>query len=871
MPAKRDRKKKQPEIDPELLPAELRKVNPHDPLATYFLDSPDPDLFEKFADFYEKRPKEAVQELVNTLIRIAGASTEITYQQIKKSSFEEVAEAVRAELEESTAESPISKYFKGSDEKAFTFWTEFCNSMIVCKGLFSAPFDVFKDWAFEFCESKVRPLRETATVAVLAIEQFLAESISKASTELEKLNDAKEKDQVVKRQIDVFTTELKSSKALSMQLFTTVIKNRFRDSDPKIRQLCVRVMGSAGLIAPDEFGDANIMKYIGSSLRDESAKLRKEALKQGLKLIGKKNYHDSYAPFFKGLTKDLVECCHDVDNGVVVAAFDLMTKMADRGLMKENAASGVFRLVADEAGNVRNAAAKFFYRTVFEAMKKTVEKNQKAVLYEAQIREFCRLSADLTEYEVQLAIDAFWKVLHCLRKWELICLIILSEADDEKETAMYAHMLSLAAKRARDESSKVKKLTVAMMKYMSKMLALFKDDQVTTTRLVSIANVIDIGMIDEHSTRQFKALIEDLHRIFINTQDKEAYQNVLAALNSWKAGMGKVPQLAAGEFAKIANDFKKFKEFDSTKMAKFAMFSEWFDCSKDKKLRRFLKEQIDSDDEEFAASAIRAFEHILKWDARALRGKEPEEKTEYEDEFRSLQTLISSKLQEKSMMVKSAAFMAIATLYGLAGMTGCLEQIDDLTVSSFFQTFHSLDDKVAMFPYLIRPLLTNSVESKFAVHVFWYLQDPVLKPLVNDFIAKFKDELPVDGVELGNLVRTQEFSFAKLKQAAKSMSKHVRARGAVDSWLDEPDDKYLPIFAPFIEKLTTAEAELLEPRAFDQTAKVLLKRSHGQTLTAKDFVVEVKKPKRAAKHESDESNDEADASEVEIEDDDESE
>ena len=863
MPAKRDRKKKQTEIDPELLPAELRKVNPHDPLATYFLDETDSDLFEKFADFYEKRPKEGVQELINVLIKIAGASTEVTYDQIKKLRFEEVGDAVLAELEGTTTESPISRYFRGADDKAFSFWTEFCNSMIVCKGLFNSSFDVFKDWVFDFCESKVRPLREAATVAVLAIEQFLAESISKAGEELDKLQKAAEKDQVVKRQIDVFTTELKSSKALSMQLFTTVIKHRFRDSDPKIRQLCVKVMGNAGLIAPEDFGDANIMKYVAASLKDDSAKLRKEALKQALKLINKKSYNDAYAPFFKSLSKELVECCHDVDNGVVVSAFDLMAKMADKGLMDEHAAGSVFRLVADEAGNVRNAAAKFFYKTVFEQMKKKAgKKDSKAVLYEAQIREFCRLAMDLTEYELQLAIDAFWKVLHCLRKWELVCLIILSEADGEKETALYADILSLAARRAKDDAKRAKKLTVAMMKYLSKLLALFKDDPVTTTRLVAICSVIDVSMVDDHNTGQFKALIENLHSIFINTEDKETYQNVLAALNAWKAGTGKSQKVAAAEFAKIAADFKKFKEFDGTQMAKFAMFSEWHDCSKDTKLRRFLKEQVDADDEEFASSAIKSFEHIMKWDARSLLGKDAADKTEYGDEFRSLQTLIGSKLQDQSMAIKSAAFMAISALYGLAGMTGCLEDIDDLTVSSFFQTFHGLDDKTAMFPYFTRPLLTNTVDSKFAVHVFWYFQDPSLKPLVTNFVAKFKDELPVDGVELGHLVRTQKFSVGKLKQAMKTMSKHVRARGAVDSWLDEPDDAYLPIFAPFIEKLTTAEAELLEPRATGQTAKVLAKRSYGQTLTAKDFTVEVK---RSKKHQSDDYDDEADASEAEDE------
>jgi hypothetical protein len=50
-----------------------------------------------------------------------------------------------------------------------------------------------------------------------------------------------------------------------------------------------------------------------------------------------------------------------------------------------------------------------------------------------------------------------------------------------------------------------------------------------------------------------------------------------------------------------------------------------------------------------------------------------------------------------------------------------------------------------------------------------------------------------------------------------------------------------------LERLAPHDAELIQPRAEGQTARILAKRSDGQKLVAKDFTV---KPARAKKAES---------------------
>jgi hypothetical protein len=92
---------------------------------------------------------------------------------------------------------------------------------------------------------------------------------------------------------------------------------------------------------------------------------------------------------------------------------------------------------------------------------------------------------------------------------------------------------------------------------------------------------------------------------------------------------------------------------------------------------------------------------------------------------------------------------------------------------------------------------------------------------------------------------------AKLKAAMKSISKYVRPRETIDAWLDVPDDGLIPYFGPVLERLSQEDAELIQPRAEGQTARILAKRSYGQQLTAKDFVFKAPRPNATSPEEED--------------------
>ncbi|KAH0786802.1 sister-chromatid cohesion protein 3 [Histomonas meleagridis] len=848
MPPKSTRKKK-PEINPEHLPEEMTKVGPHDPLKTYFSDECSDVLFEQWADFYEKRPQIAIRELISMIPFIGGVDIEITEKQIKKSLFKEVKDLFQEQSEDRQVDSPVELYFKNLDQKAFKFWTDLCNSLIVCKGLFLDAFDIFKDWVFDFCEAPNRTLRESAIVSILAIESFLAESISKASEELDKLNSSKKQTNVTKRQIEEFTTELESSRSLSMEFFTTVIRHRFRDVDPKIRELCVKTIGEAGMVAPNDF-NANILKYITKSLNDENAKIRRCSLSQIKELLnaGDVNALKSY---FKTITPELLTLCNDKDNSIVVATLGLMTKLNKKKLLKEIDIKPLFKLTIDEAQNVRNASAKFITSYYFlNKIPKSMKTKNKEEINESQLREFSKLVSKFSNDELLVCIESFIDHLDCLQNWELIMQIILLN-DNKKENLLFVKILCDSALY----SSKTDQLTEAIIRHLSKLLKMYKDNDEALLSLTSLLTQFDINAIEGAAAEnQFKTLLDSFKTMFDSTQNIDICINVINAFGKWKKSNGKQTNKVNSILKKFAKSFEKVTDDN---LIKFSLFSRIYDFSQNQEIRNFLLEEVDNENDELSSTAIKTLNNIFQNDIQRLMNASDGDKAGYIEEFRSLQTLFGRKIHFDSDIVKTSAFNALGTMYMLCQFINAKELIDDTISYSFFKAFHSLENKIDSFDFLTRPIIVQALPMKFAVHAFWYIQDPELKPRVKQFMNNISDYLPVEGYELGELVRTLDYTPSKLKSAMKTLAKKVDARSAIDSWLDKPDDSLIPYYAPFLSMLTSTEAELLRPIAKGQTAMILQKIENGKKLKQKDFVYVPPKEKQVSEEEE-ETDEEAD-------------
>ena len=68
MPKGRKPKKNIEDIDPKLLPPEIVTINPHNHIKDYFSLENKNEIIEKWVDFYSKRPKIGIKELIGVTI-----------------------------------------------------------------------------------------------------------------------------------------------------------------------------------------------------------------------------------------------------------------------------------------------------------------------------------------------------------------------------------------------------------------------------------------------------------------------------------------------------------------------------------------------------------------------------------------------------------------------------------------------------------------------------------------------------------------------------------------------------------------------------------------------------------------------------------
>lgn len=903
------RKSKTKNIDPDLLPESITKPGPHEPLIKYFTEEEPPkELFDQWADFYEKKPLIAIRELISVVLFIAsGIEIEISDNDIKKCRSEEIIKALHDKLEEFDADAhiPVDDFIKGTNEKAYKFWTELCNSLIVSKGLFSEEFDVFiKDWAFAFCEANDRTLRSASTIAICSILNFLAESIKDTNAGLEKFKKSNSKSKsnkstVTQHQIEKFETELDNSRTLSRELFTSVLKPRLRDVVPKIREICIQTMGELSKLAPEDYSDMNFIKLLGNALTDESSKNRKQAIKQIESILTSSHDLDTYKPFFKSISPTLIKICYDTDNTLVVSVFELMSKMLKKEVFEcdDEQIDSIFKITGDDADKVRNHAAKFFTNYLFKGTLledenlKGGKKNNKQAINEAQLNEFARLSDEFSDSELTNSIQAFSSKLDCFQNWDLISEIIIS-SNDKSERVHFAKILSISASFATDDD--VESLTIAMVTHLQKqksqgLLDIFKKNNNALTALSQILQYMDINVLSGAAQeRQFKLLLEKLHELFISNNTKAFYTNIINGIHSWcknatqtkgKKKQHSMAQLANSELESIAEDFTTLKDGDETKLDKFLAMATFHDYSENKELRDFLKEAIDSEDNDTesnhaVSTAIRCLEKFYMWDVKRLKDKSETEKAEYYIEFDSLQKLFITQLNSQNLEIKTAAFCALGTFLALSPFVANEIDVDSNCFETFIDTFHDLENnKLASFKSLIRPILSRVIPMKYAIHAFWYLQDNDIKPLVKDFMEDINEnDYPIDGSEIGRLISimikkeangsvetfAQPSRISKIKTVMKAIATKVTAKDAILSYINNNNgaEELIPAYSPIFENMSYSDAEFVKPSAEGRILKIINKIIKGKTLKPKDFVVIVKKPKESSESENDEAESE---------------
>lgn len=851
-------KKIDDEIEEELYEKMNSHVNPHQPLVDYFKEDDDEKknkILEDFADFYEKKTKIAVREMISVLFYIAGANVEINEKHISKEDFDSVKKEAEKIIEELTEDSEIYKLVNKNNQTVCEFWNKLAGNL--SKNLFKSEIEIFKNWVVNLTEDKIRSLRQSACICVFSLADYLAENRQSCITSLEKLKEDKAKSPVRKNQISDFETEKENCEQMLMDFFTSVIKITSRDIDHFIRQMSLSTTGKLVRSCPDLFGDDNTLRYISNALNDEDPRLKKLSLQISKTLLKKyKNDLKSITPFFKRICPNIIKCCDDRDNILVVSAFQLLTEMAKMNMLKDTEKTeSLFVITGDGMEKVREAASKFFATVFFN---EKANKKNKAELNERYLRKFADLCEDMTTQQITNSIDAHWDKVASLAEFELIAQILVG-SDDPDKTSIFAKIFTGSAKVAAkyDENEILKDFTKSMIAHFSHFIEQY-DDKETLKIFLSSLQYINVAEIDKvAASAHFKKLLTLITDIADKTDDDDIYNSIIHSLFSWLKSKDSSVKKQINTYVKKFFDTYSNINSKGANIKKLSPIIEFFDYSKDIKLRDALKNMCDGKKTQQVSHALKCLETLFKWDIKHIKDGDIDPDN-YQDEYDVLFSLFSTKLYTNNQEVIRSAFSGMSTIISLVGFLPKVE-IDSFSAGNFFKRFHEVENNFDLFNYLQRPIICNAVNISFSPHILWYYQYPEYKQSVKNFVDSNKKKFPAKGQILAELVRNLKHT-RKIKLAMKYMSSLLEPRTVIDGWLDNANEKEIVLYEPFFMKMNKYDAELLETRAEGKIREILIRIKSGKKPSRKDFIFDEQTSGDDSSSSSSSSSDESDSS-----------
>ncbi|KAJ5165969.1 hypothetical protein N7492_006265 [Penicillium capsulatum] len=341
---------------------------------------------------YQRDGGQALQHLVNFILRCTGASLEISQEEV-----EDVDHAPRrlADLQSTYQAQGITDYPLISRDKKYKAFQpvleEFSVALIQTfhhsSVLYTddALFENIQIWLSSMSTASCRPFRHTATIISLAIMNALCdiarEVTTSVTTSRKQLETEKKKKTVNKGRVEAIQTAVSEGEQKVERLdellqdgFDTIFVHRYRDVDEGIRTECLAALGGWIRTYREIFLEGQYLRYIGWTLADMAASTRMVALMQLLPLYENKDNIGVLHSFTERFRQRIVEIAtQDADINVRVTAIELLNHLREGGLLEPSDVDAIGHLIFDVDLRIRKAAGGFFVSNIEDAFESMTE------------------------------------------------------------------------------------------------------------------------------------------------------------------------------------------------------------------------------------------------------------------------------------------------------------------------------------------------------------------------------------------------------------------------------------------------------------------------------------------------------------------
>ncbi|XVF73244.1 hypothetical protein PTKIN_Ptkin12aG0185900 [Pterospermum kingtungense] len=573
-----------------------------------------PQVVKCWVERYEKNPKPSMVELLMMLFEACGAKYYIKQEFLDETDVDDVVVALvslarKGEVED--YQSCKKKESKNFEENLVSFWD---NLVVECQNgpLFNKDlFDKCMDYIIALSCTPPRVYRQVASLTGL---QLVTSFISVAKR-LATLRDTTQRQLNAQRKKRADGPRLESLNNRLLEthnqnrlmdeminkIFTGLFVHRFRDIDPNIRMSCIESLGVWILSYPTFFLQDKYLKYLGWTLYDKSAGVRKAAVLALQNLYEVEDNVTTLSLFTERFSNRMIELADDVDVSVAVCAIGLVKQLLRHQCIPDDDLGPLYDLLTVDPPEIRRAIGELIYDHLIAQKFNSSQPGSKGDGSEVHLGRMLLILREFSTDPILsiCAIDDVWEYMKAMKDWKCIVSMLLDEnalieLTDEDATnlsrLLFASIRKAVGERVVPASDNRKQyynkaqkktfesnrqdITVSMMKNYPLLLRKFMADKAKLPSLVEIILYMNLELYSlKRQEQNFRTILQLIKDAFFKHGEKDALRSCVKAIKFCSTE-------SRGELQDFARN--KLKELED----------ELID-----KLKSAIKEVIDGEDE----------------------------------------------------------------------------------------------------------------------------------------------------------------------------------------------------------------------------------------------------------------------------------
>ncbi|KAB1203030.1 Sister-chromatid cohesion protein 3 [Morella rubra] len=576
-----------------------------------------PQVVKLWVERYEKDPKPAMVELLTMLFEACGAKYCIKGEFLDETDVDDVVVALvnlarKGEVED--YQNSKKKELKNFKDNLESFWDNLVRECQHGPLFDQVLFDKCMDYIIALSCTPPRVYRQVASLMGLQlVTSFItvAKMLSAQRETTRRQLDAEKKKRTEGPRVESLNKRFSMTheritvlEEMMRKIFTGLFVHRYRDIDSNIRTSCIQSLGEWILSYPSLFLQDLYLKYLGWTLNDKNAGVRRASILALQNLYEVDDNVPTLSLFSERFSNRMIELADDIDVSVAVCAIGLVKQLLRHQLLPDDDLGPLYDLLIDDPPEIRHAIGALVYDHLIAQKFNTSQSGTKGDDSSSSEVHLGRMLQILREFSTDpilstYVIDDVWEYMKAMKDWKCIISMLLDEnplieLTDEDATNL-VRLLCASVKKAVGErivpatdnrklyypkaqkevfESNRRDITVAMMKNYSLLLRKFMADKSKVPSLVEIILHMNLELYSlKRQEQNFKSVLQLIKEAFFKHGEKVALRSCVRAINFCSTE-------SQGELQDFARN--KLKELEDELVAK---------------LKAAIKEVADGDDE----------------------------------------------------------------------------------------------------------------------------------------------------------------------------------------------------------------------------------------------------------------------------------